>query len=114
MGKYQLSLHGSDGSDGEQVKVVFRSPPRHSTACCDELSDRRETEKSLNAIVPLPDSCSFRSEDSESLALWEEKEQPASNEHGWGKSPRWLEAMKKFDATSCRHGRARLCTRRRL
>lgn len=84
----------------------LHSPPRHSTACYDVLSERREIERRLSTIVPLQDfHCmgqSFRSEDSESLALWEEKEQPAaSNDHGWMKltkqSPRWLDAMRKFD-----------------
>lgn len=90
------------GNAGLQQLILKPSPARYSTACCDGLSVLREVE---NAVVPLQDSnCmghSFRSEDSESLALWEEKEQPVSNENGWVKitvqSPRWLDAMRKFE-----------------
>lgn len=61
----------------------YPSPPRHSTACCDGLAERRELVKrfQLHKIhggdVAFAGDCnggSFRSEDSESLALWEEKE----------------------------------------
>ncbi|KAG0606238.1 hypothetical protein M758_9G124400 [Ceratodon purpureus] len=94
------------------------SPPRHSTACCDGLSERREVERRMSsqkmkvsAALVTQDSedshgDSFRSEDSESLALWEEKE-PASTDHSWMKlstqSPRWLGAMRRFGRSSPVH-----------
>ena len=98
--------------------LLQASPPRHSTACCDGLSERREVERRLSSqrmmVTGAPvmrdsensSSDSFRSEDSESLALWEEKE-PASTDQGWMKlttqSPRWLEAVRKFGRGSPVH-----------
>lgn len=105
-------VEGEGVQDGGMQPPRFKpSPRRHSTACCDELSERREVEKPrlrmqrANVVVPLQNSNSaghsFRSEDSESLALWEEKEQPASRSSRWMKittqSPRWFDAMRKFD-----------------
>ncbi|XP_024370336.1 uncharacterized protein [Physcomitrium patens] len=85
--------------------LVNASPSRHSTACCDGLAERQVHEKRLTAQrldtrISAQDvdfvGSSFRSED-ESLALWEEDEQPASTEHGGIKfttqTPKWLEAM---------------------
>lgn len=69
--------------NSDSAPGFYPSPPRHSTACCDGLAERRELVKrfQLHKIhggeVAFAGDCnggSFRSEDSESLALWEEKE----------------------------------------
>lgn len=69
--------------NSDSAPEFYPSPPRHSTACCDGLAERREIVKrfQLHKIhggeVAFAGDCnggSFRSEDSESLALWEEKE----------------------------------------
>lgn len=99
----------------EELTAQQASPPRHSTACCDGLSLRRETERRLSSqrtkvSTPLQmdeSGHSFRSDDSDNLALWEEKESTstATSDQGWMKqltvtqSPRWLDAVRKFDAT---------------
>lgn len=94
----QQSLEGMTMLQQEEL-----SPPRHSTACCDGLSLQRElsTERRLSSKVHSSDS--FRSDDSDHLALWEEQEtlSTGSDRDGWMRltatqSPRWLDAMTKL------------------
>lgn len=103
-GKRQSNLEG----------LVHPSPPRHSTACCDGLSLRRElSSQRIKAAADAVESRghSFRSDDSDSLALWEEMDSMSSSSSavasvapserdGWVKlstqSPRWLDAMAKL------------------
>lgn len=72
----------------DSAPEVHPSPPRHSTACCDGLAERRELVKrfqlhrihgGVGAYAGDSNGGSFRSEDSESLALWEEKEKEQQN-----------------------------------
>ncbi|XP_024368458.1 uncharacterized protein [Physcomitrium patens] len=111
-GVHGLSFFGTKRTVSHQnlEGLLNASPSRHSTACCDGVSERRDFEKRLssqrlNAEITSQEENSvghsFRSEDSESLALWEEKEQPTSTHHGWLKittqPPRWFEVVRKLD-----------------
>lgn len=103
----------------------YPSPPRHSTACCDGLAERRELVKrfQLHKIhggeLAFAGDCnggSFRSEDSESLALWEEKEkEQQSGKVSLSGELRWMnpwresvtQAVKKLE-TAVASGKDRL------